>query len=63
MKDKEIGHALIEIKELADLLTDRISDLHEVKGGMQARHCYIFYRERLYAIRNIIENISSKEEE
>lgn len=29
------------VDDLEKLLTDRISDLHEVKGGVQARHAYI----------------------
>ena len=42
-------HTLID--ELDNLLTERISDLHEIKGMMQSRHAYIFYRERLWQIR------------
>ena len=36
------------IDDLEVLLTDRISDLHEVKGGMQARHAYVLYRKLLW---------------
>lgn len=41
-----------EIRELDKLLTDRISDMHDVKGYMQARHAYVLYRERLWKIRD-----------
>lgn len=37
-----------EMKELEKLLTERISELHNVEGGMQARHAYIFYRRCLW---------------
>jgi len=40
--------------ELENLLTQRISDLHEVKGGMQARHAYILYRKLLWEAKYLI---------
>lgn len=40
-----------DIKELETLLTERISDLHEIKGMMQCRHAYIFYRKLLWEIK------------
>jgi len=43
-----------KIKELDDLLTERISELHEIKGMMQARHAYIFYRKLLWEIRDLV---------
>ena len=36
------------VKELETLLTERISDLQNVEGAMQARHAYIFYRQVLW---------------
>jgi len=53
-KDKT-NELLEKIKDLDDLLTDRISDFHEVKGLMQARHAYMYYRKLLWEIRDIIE--------
>ena len=35
---ENINEFMDEMSELVSLLNDRISDLHEVKGGMQARH-------------------------
>jgi hypothetical protein len=52
------------INDLEKLLTDRIGDLHEVKGGMQARHAYILYRKLLweakYLMRNNLKEIKNK---
>ena len=50
--EKETAENIFEdIKELEDLLTDRISDFHEIKGMMQARYAYIFYRKLLWDIK------------
>ena len=43
-KLQELQQCIDELNELEDYLTERIVDLHEVKGAMQARHAYIFYR-------------------
>jgi len=52
------------VDEIERLLTDRISDLHEVKGGMQARHAYILYRKLLleakYLMRDSLKEIKPK---
>jgi hypothetical protein len=49
MIDAEKVTEIIEIlKECETLLTERISDLHEVKGGMQARHTFILYRQFVF---------------
>jgi hypothetical protein len=32
-------------------MDDLISDLHNVKGGQQARHSYMFYRESMWKIK------------
>jgi len=45
------------IQELDQLLTERISDLHQVKGGMQARHAYIFYRNLVWQAKDAIDNV------
>lgn len=51
---KKMTEVLDEIKDLDKLLTERISDMHEVRGMMQARHAYIFYRERLWRIKDML---------
>jgi len=55
MDEDKINNVLEQIKELDDLLTERISDMYEIKGLMQARHAYIYYRSLLWGIRNTIE--------
>lgn len=40
-----------EIKCLENRLTDMISDLHQVKGGVQARHSFMYYRSILYGVK------------
>lgn len=46
------------IDELEKLLTDRISDLHDIKGMMQSRHAYILYRKLLWEIKyNLRDNL------
>ena len=42
------------IDELEKLLTDRISDLYEVKGAMQARHAFVLYRKLLWKAKYLI---------
>ena len=57
---KNLNRILEDINDFDKLLTERISDLHEIKGMMQARHAYIFYRKLLWEIRDKITS-SSKE--
>lgn len=44
------------VDELESLITERISDLHEVKGGKQARHAYILYRKILWEAKYLIQD-------
>ena len=44
------------INNLEKLLTERISDLYEVKGGMQARHAYILYRKLLWEAKYLMKD-------
>ena len=52
------------VDDLEKLLTERISDLHNVKGGMQARHAYCYYRSLLwdakYLMRDNLKEIKTK---
>jgi hypothetical protein len=45
---KNIDEALETLDDLAKFLDERVVDLHQVQGGMQARHCYIFYRSKVW---------------
>jgi len=44
------------VGDLEKLLTERISDLHEVKGGIQARHAYILYRQLLWEAKDLMRD-------
>jgi len=61
VKVKEFFDVLDDIEKL---LTDRISDLHEIKGGVQSRHAYIFYRrlicEAKYLMSDNLKEIKTK---
>jgi hypothetical protein len=52
------------ISDLENLLDERIVDLHEVRGGMQARHAYCYYRKLLweakYIIRDNLKEVNDK---
>ncbi len=51
MKDKITkNHAVEELEELEMLLTERISELYQVKGAQCERHSFILYREKLRKI-------------
>ena len=40
--------AISILDDLSKLLDDRISDLYEIKGAMQSRHAYMFYRDKVW---------------
>ena len=46
-----------EADELETYFTERIADLHEVKGLIQARHAYIYYRSYVWRITQLINKI------
>ena len=50
--DNKYSELMEDFYELEKLLTERISDMYNVKGMMQARHAYIFYRRLLMDIIN-----------
>lgn len=63
LEEKDLNEIYEGFKELEDRLTDMISDLHQVKGGVQARHSFMYYRKLLYGVRkkltetcNLIQN-------
>jgi hypothetical protein len=55
IEKEKMSEVLADINELEKLLTERISDMYEVPGMMQARHAYIFYRDRLWGIRDSLK--------
>ncbi len=51
MKDKITkADAVEELEELEELLTERITELYQVKGAQCARHAFFLYREKLRKI-------------
>jgi len=49
-----------QINDLDELLTERISELHEVKGMQQCRHAYVYYRSLLWGIRDTFNKSHSQ---
>ena len=64
IENEKVSDFFEVVDELEKLLTDRISDLNDVKGGMQARHAYILYRKLLweakYLMRDNLKEIKPK---
>ena len=46
------------VKELDKLLTERIADLYEIQGMVQARHAYIYYRSLLWKIGDELDKVT-----
>ena len=44
----KLDNALELLDDLAKMMDDRIVELHKAQGGQQARHAYIFYREKVW---------------
>jgi hypothetical protein len=58
---KKLDNVLEILDDLSKLLDDRISDLYQVKGGMQSRHAYMFYRDKVWnAISELKQSIKSE---
>lgn len=45
-----------EFNNLESILTERISDLHDVKMGQAERHAFILYRDRLWEIKKMVSD-------
>lgn len=54
-KEEKIKEAISLLDELSKLMDDRISDLHQVKGGIQARHAYCYYRKYVWEAKILLE--------
>ena len=54
----KLDNALELLDDLAKMMDDIIVELHKVQGGQQARHAYIFYREKVWnAMRELNQGI------
>jgi len=40
---------------LSRLMDDMVSDLHNIKGGQQARHSYMLYREYMWRMKSNLQ--------
>ena len=56
IENEKVSDFFEVVNDLEKLLTDRISDLYEVKGGMQARHAYILYRKLLWEAKYLMKD-------
>ena len=56
IEKRELDNFFGVVNDLEILLTERISDLHEVKGGVQARHAYILYRNLLWEAKHLMRD-------
>jgi hypothetical protein len=55
---KKLDNALEILDDLSKLFDDRVSDLYQVKGGMQSRHAFMFYRDKVWgAMRELKQGI------
>jgi hypothetical protein len=51
MSEDALGNVFEDLDFLSRLMDDMVSDLHNVKGGQQARHSYMLYREYMWKIK------------
>ena len=59
---KKLNNALEILDELSKLFDDRVSDLYQVKGGMEARHAFMFYRDRVWGAMHLLQPINLQEQ-
>jgi hypothetical protein len=51
MNANTLNDVFEDLNFLSKLMDDLISDLHNVKGGQQARHSYMLYREYMWKLK------------
>jgi hypothetical protein len=56
----ELKEAIEILDNLSKLLDDRVEDLYQVKGGMQSRHAYMFYREKVWDAIEKLQNVKQQ---
>ena len=54
--------AISILDDLSKLLDDRISDLYEIKGSMQSRHAYMFYRDKVWDALDKLKDAQKKDQ-
>jgi len=55
MSEDALGNVFEDLDFLSRLMDDMVSDLHNVKGGQQARHSYMLYREYMWKIKAVLK--------
>lgn len=48
IKEEKVKEAVDLLEDLSRLLDERIADLHQVKGMMQSRRAYCYYRKYVW---------------
>jgi predicted nucleotide-binding protein (sugar kinase/HSP70/actin superfamily) len=56
IENKQVLEVFELIDDLEKMLTERISELHEVKGMMQQRHVFCYYRKLLWSAKYILRD-------
>jgi len=51
MSEDTLKNVFEDLDFISRLMDDMVSDLHNVKGGQQARHSYMLYREYMWKIK------------
>jgi len=51
LNEENLNNVFEDLDLLSRLMDDMVSDLHNVKGGQQARHSYMIYREYMWKIK------------
>jgi len=55
ISEDALGNVFEDLDFLSRLMDDMVSDLHNVKGGQQARHSYMLYREYMWKIKAVLK--------
>lgn len=50
MNEDTLKNVFEDLEHLSGLMNDLIVDMHNVKGGQQARHSYMLYRKYIWDI-------------
>jgi len=58
---KELQRAIALSDELEKAITDRISDLHQIKGGISERQSFMYLRSFVWNIKDELKKLSDIE--
>ena len=61
ISEDDFDDIIIELEDIDKILTERISDLHQIKGAMAERHSFIYYRKLICDLKdNLNKKINEK---